>query len=562
MPVQSKAPEGPDFAAGIGIAAIDDGMILRGHVGGEPALAIRRGPTWRIVGANCTHYGLPLEEGLVVGEELRCPFHHARFCLKTGAALGAPALDPIASWEVMLDGPIVRAGSKRPSAWPGSPAAAADAGRGHDAQIRGASGGPADEDRPPVPDTDRPATGTVRRVVIVGGGAAGHAAAEMLRAEGYDGTIALLGADRDLPYDRPKCSKALLSGEDEEKDVFWRDADFFREQRIDLRPGTVVTAIDRIANAVVTATGERFPYDALLLATGAQPRRLDVPGGDLPHVHYLRTLDDARGLIAAAGASPDHPPRVVVIGASFIGLEATAALRTRGLPVSVVSPGKLPMEKLLGEALGNALRDAHEQHGVVFHIGADVAAIDERRVHLANGTSLQADLVVVGIGVNPQLDLARAAGLALGEGITVDAQLRTSVPGIYAAGDVAQWPDPFDGTPLRVEHWVVAQRQGQAVARAILGRGTPFRQAPFFWTIQYDFGIGYTGHARQWDRIACDGDLAEREASFTYFLDGQPRAMAIVSRNLDGLLMEAELERRMAAAASSPSPSAPSDGGV
>ncbi|MGI4860465.1 MAG: FAD-dependent oxidoreductase [Janthinobacterium lividum] len=517
MPVQTKAPEGPNFAAGIGIAAIDDGMILRGHVDGEPALAIRRGTTWRIVGATCTHYGLPLEEGLVVGETLRCPFHHARFCLKTGAALGAPALDPLPSWEVALDGPIVRAGARR------SPPAA------------------------PPSNPDQPTETAVRRVVIVGGGAAGHAAAEMLRAEGYDGALTLLGADRDLPYDRPKCSKALLSGEAQEKELFWRDADFFRQQRIDLHTGTVVTAIDRTANEVVTAAGERFGYDALLLATGAQPRRLDVPGGDQPHVHTLRSLDDARALLAAADALPAARRRVVVIGASFIGLEVTAALRTRGLPVSVVSPGRLPLEKLLGAALSDALRDAHEEHGVVFHIGAEVTAIDEQAVHLANGTSLQADLVVVGIGVVPQLDLARTAGLALGKGITVDAYLRTSAPDIYAAGDAAQWPDPFDGTPLRVEHWVVAQRQGQAVARAILGRGAPFRQAPFFWTIQYDFGIGYTGHAREWDRIACAGDLDERDASFTYFCDGVPHAMAIVSRNLDGLLMEAELERRMAA---------------
>ncbi|MCY0387981.1 FAD-dependent oxidoreductase [Robbsia sp. Bb-Pol-6] len=514
MPIHSKAPEGPNFAAGIGIEAIDDGMILRGHVDGEPALAIRRGNLWRIVGANCSHYGLPLEEGLVVGEELRCPFHHARFCLKTGAALGAPALDPIASWDVTLDGPIARAGARR---------------------------------LPPASDNIAPSDGGVRRVVIVGSGAAGHAAAEMLRAEGYGGTITMLGADRDLPYDRPKCSKALLSGEAEEKDVFWRDTDDFRRQRIDLHTGTVVTAIDRAANDVVTATGERFAYDALLLATGAQPRRLDVPGADLPHVHYLRSLDDARGLIAAASAASPHPPRVVVIGASFIGLEVTAALRTRGLPVSVVSPGALPLEKRLGQALSDALRDTHEQHGVVFHIGAEVASVDRDAVHLANGTSLRADLVVVGIGVVPQLDLARDAGLAVGGGIAVDAGLRTSAPGIYAAGDAAEWPDPLDGTPTRVEHWVVAQRQGQAVARAIVGRGAPFRQAPFFWTIQYDFGIGYTGHAPAWDRIACAGDLAERDASFTYFSGGVPRAMAIVSRNLDGLLMEAELERRMAA---------------
>jgi len=287
-----------------------------------------------------------------------------------------------------------------------------------------------------------------------------------------------------------------------------------------------------------------------LIATGAEPRKLDVPGAELGHVHYLRTLRDTQSLIDACAKGADAQAknaqkRVVVIGASFIGLETAASLRARGLEISVVSPAPLPMEKLLGKPLSDKLRAVHEQHGVTFHVGSTVQSIDPHYVHLDDGSKLPADLVVVGIGVAPRVDLARAAGIAIGEGILVNALLQTNFPDIYAAGDVAEWPDPFDGKPVRIEHWVVAERHGQAIAQTLLGHAKPFRQSPFFWSIQYDFGIGYIGHVREWDHTESDGDLEKKDWSMTYFSKGAPRAMAIVSRNHQGLEMETMLETQM-----------------
>jgi NADPH-dependent 2,4-dienoyl-CoA reductase/sulfur reductase-like enzyme len=329
-----------------------------------------------------------------------------------------------------------------------------------------------------------------------------------------------------------------------------RSADFYAKCGITLHTQTNVTGINPESKTVTTHERGTFTYDALLIATGAEPRRLDAPGAELGHVHYLRTLRDAQSLVDACVDSPDASAqntkkRVVVIGASFIGLEAAAALRGRGLEVSVVSPAPLPMEKLLGQQLSDKLRAVHEQHGVTFHIGSTVKSIDPHHVHLVDGSSLPADVVVVGIGVAPRVELARAAGIAVREGILVNALLQTNFPDIYAAGDVAEWPDPFDGRPIRIEHWVVAERQGQAIAQSLLGNPKPFRQSPFFWSIQYDFGIGYIGHVREWDHTESDGDLEQKDWAITYFSKGAPRAMAIVSRNHQGLEMELMLETQM-----------------
>lgn len=497
---------GPDLSQGVPLASLEDGAMLLGHADGEPALLARRGAELFAIGAVCTHYGAPLEQGLLVGETVRCPWHHACFNLRTGEALRAPALDGVACWRVeQRDGvAYVREKIVVPARQPPSP--------------------------------------SPRSIVIIGGGAAGNAAAEMLRREGYDGRLTILSADADRPCDRPNLSKDYLAGTAPEDFVPLRSADFYRDHRIELRLNTRVAAIDAAARQLRLEDGSQCGYDALLLATGAEPVRLDVPGAALGHVHYLRTVADSRALISKALTAR----RAVVIGASFIGLEVAASLRTRGLEVAVVTPETCPMERILGPEVGRFLQALHQQHDVTFHLGTTATAIDAQGVTLKDGTLLPADLVVIGIGVRPAIALAEQAGIATDRGITVDAYLETSIPGIFAAGDIARWPDRHTGAPIRVEHWVLAERHGQVAARNLLGRAERFDQVPFFWTTQYDFGLGYVGHAEKWDSIEIDGSLEARDCTINYRLGGRTLATAIVSRDLAGLRAEVAFEKAMA----------------
>ena len=496
---------GPDLVKGVPLSTIADGAMLAGHAHGEPALLARRGDELFAIGTVCTHYGAPLADGLLVGDTVRCPWHHACFSLRTGDAIRAPALDPVSCWRVEQRDGMAYVEETR------------------------------ERTRPPAQAT--PGT-----VLIVGGGAAGNAAAEMLRREGYSGRITMLSADEALPCDRPKLSKDYLAGASDEAAIPLRSPGFYREHDIGLHLGAHVTRLDTASREVQLADGSRHGYDALLLATGAEPVQLDVPGAHLPHVHTLRSPADSRAIAAAASASQ----RAVVIGSSFIGLEVASSLRARKVEVHVVTPETCPMERVLGAEVGTFIRELHESHGVTFHLGTTATSIDAQVVTLKTGERLDADLVVVGIGVQPSLALAEQGGLATDHGVTVDAFLETSVPGIFAAGDIARWPDPLSGERIRVEHWVVAERQGQTAARNILGSRERFDAVPFFWTIQYDFGLGYIGHADNFDQAEIAGSLQASDCTITYRRAGQTLAVGIVQRNLDGLRAEVELERAIA----------------
>ena len=296
--------------------------------------------------------------------------------------------------------------------------------------------------------------------------------------------------------------------------------------------------IDIRAREVVLAGGDKVPYDRLLLATGAEPVRLSIPGAEQPHVRTLRSLADCQALIEYAKAAR----RVVVIGASFIGLEVTAALRARELEVHVVAPEKRPMERILGPQMGDFVRSLHEEHGVLFHLDETATAIDGKRVKLKGGDTLDADLIVVGIGVRPRLELAEKAGLKSDRGIVVNQYLETSEPGIYAAGDIARWPDPHRGEDIRVEHWVVAERQGQAAALNMLGRRA-VHAVPFFWSQHYDVPINYVGHAEKWDEIAIDGDIPSKDCLLRFKRNGRVFAVASIFRDVESLQAEVMMEQ-------------------
>ena len=499
-----KQLPGLDLSKGVEFASLPENSPVLGYVDEEAAIVVRRGQDVFALGATCTHYGGPLAEGLVVGETIHCPWHHARFNLRTGEAQGAPALSPVSCFVVQREGSRIKVGKR--------------------CEV----------------DTRVPLGKAPDSIVIVGAGAAGAACADMLRSKGYKGPVTLVGDEEPGPVDRPNLSKDYLAGNAPEEWIPLRTREYYEPIKVGLMTNDPVAAIDPTKRNVVLLSGRTLNYGALLIATGAEPRSLPIEGGGLLHVFRLRTLADSRAIIARAV----QVKKAAVIGASFIGLEVAASLRHRGLEVTVVGSGRVPLERVLGRELGDFVRQLHEQNGVHFCLDDSPRAIREDRVELKSGRSIEAGLVVLGVGVTPRTALAEKAGLKVDNGIVVDENLRTSVPDVYAAGDVARYPDPISGERVRIEHWVVAERQGQAVARTMLGIGGPFRDVPFFWSQHYDVAISYIGHASAWDAIEIRGDLKGKNASAIYRGKGRVLAVATIGRDQVSLAAEAAMERR------------------
>jgi NADPH-dependent 2,4-dienoyl-CoA reductase/sulfur reductase-like enzyme/nitrite reductase/ring-hydroxylating ferredoxin subunit len=499
---QSSELSGPDLSVGVSAASLQDDQPLLGYVGDQAVMLVKTGGQLLATAATCTHYGGPLARGLVVDGTVRCPWHHACFDLRTGLAKG-PALTPLACFDVIHDHDLVRVGGQHRA-------------------------------KPPTPFT----ASALSSVVIVGAGPAGTACAELLRRLGYEGPITLVAGEPPGPVDRPNLSKDYLAGSAPEEWLPLRDAAFFAEQRIELVLGDPAARLEPKQRRLALQSGRELEYGALVLATGAEPRRLEIPGSESASVHVLRSLADSRRIIekAAPGA------RAVVIGSSFIGLEVAASLRARQVKVTVVSSDQVPLARVLGEKLGAFVRVKHEERGVELRLGRRPQRIDPSGVHLDDGSTLEADFVVQGVGVRPRTELAEAAGLKVDQGIVTDAQLCTSDPQIYAAGDVASYPDPWSGARVRIEHFAAAERQGQAVARTLLGQGSPFHDVPFFWSAHYDMTLAYVGHAESWDRILERGDLGQGKYAAAYEKNGKILAVACLDEDMLGLQIEAAME--------------------
>lgn len=503
MQEQQKEP-GRDLRAGVPLGELRQGQPVFGSIDEQPALMVRTSSGIRALGAVCTHYSGPLADGLVTGDIIRCPWHHACFSLESGEAVAAPALNPLPRWHVDVHNDV---------AYVAEPI-----------------------EQEPLETNGRSADGP-SSVVIVGVGAAGSAAAEMLRRQGYERAITIVDPDADAPYDRPNLSKDYLAGTAPAEWLPLRAPEFYPSHRIE-RVTARVVSIDIDKRQVQLSDGTSREYGALLLATGASPIKPPIPGADLPHVHVLRSLADCMALLASA----ESAKRVLVAGASFIGMEAAAALRQRGLEVTVVAPEEVPFVRTLGAEIGAFLRAKHEQAGVQFRLGRTVKSIAAATVTLDDDSTVECDVVLLGIGVRPLVSLAEAAGLECDNGVVVNEFLQTSADHVFAAGDIARVRDARSRRDMRVEHWVVAQRQGQTAARNILGQQVRYESVPFFWTQQLDVPIAYVGHAAKWDEVDVDGSLESGDCRISYRLNGAVVAVVTVGRDLENLRAEVSLE--------------------
>jgi len=472
---------------------LTDGQMMTVLVGGEKVLLARVDGQFYATSDRCPHWGGPLPEGTLCGPRLLCPWHKATFDVRSGDLLEPPALDGIVAFRVRVDGDDVY-----------------------------------------VDRSEEP-----RLVAIIGGGAAAAAAVEELRQECFVGRILMISPEDSWPYDRPNLSKDFLAGELEASLLPLRSPEFYEEHAIERIVGRVVE-LDVTTRTITLEDGSTLTPDAALVASGARPRRLAVPGAELPGIFTLRSLEDGEALTSAAGKAK----RAVVVGASFIGMEAAASLVRRGLDVTVVGPGSTPFASVLGEVVGRVVQACHAEHGTRFALGREVKSFvgdtAVQAVELDDGTTLHADVVVVGIGVEPATNFVRGVELDSDGGLPVDENLSVS-PGVWAAGDVARYREPHTGSDVRIEHWRLAEQHGRAAAADMAGRGRRFAGVPFFWTQHFDLELGYAGAGQGWEEVVMVGDPAARD--FTAFYASGDRLLAACGTQADEISAFVELMR-------------------
>ena len=477
-----------------------DGEMKQVSANGSEILLACVGRKFHAVGAHCTHYGAPLVEGVLSGDRIICPWHHACFDIATGDLQEPPAIDALPRYEVRVE---------------------------TDQVIVNVPDVPSDRR---TPQMTRRNLSDERLFIIVGGGAAGYTAAQTLREDGFTGRLLLITRENHLPYDRPNLSKEYLQGNAEPGWLPLRSDDFFAQHHIEVISGREIKHIDAIQRTIRFADDETLVCDELLLATGGEPRKLPFQLATQENVFLLRSYDDSDAIISAA----EKGKRAVVIGASFIGMEAASSLTARGCEVTVVAPDEVPFQKILGEHIGRLLQKIHEQHGVRFKLGASVAGFvgskQVTEVILKNGQRLAADLVVVGVGVKPTTDFIDGVTFHSDGGIFVD-EYMCAADGVYAAGDIAYFPTRLTGEFQRIEHWRTAMQQGRIAAHNMAGKKTPYDSVPFFWTRQFDVGLLYVGHAQQWDDIIYQGDVSAQD--FLAFYVKENRVLAVAGMNRD-----------------------------
>lgn len=466
----------------------------------EEILLVRTKDKYYALAPNCTHYGAPLKDGVLSGESLVCPWHHACFSVKSGKVLEPPALDSLPQYEIIVDTDILKIKV------------------------------PEELDERKIPEMTKQSGADNRQFVILGAGVAGYSAAQSLRENGFSGKVIMLTGEEDAPYDRPNLSKNYLQGEAEEEWMPLRPENFYTENDIELKLSSRVKNIDLETQNIELENDNEISYDKLLIATGGTPRKLVVNGSDLKNIFYLRSFQDARKIIPAA----EKAKSAVVIGSSFIGMETAFSLKKRGLNVSVISKDDIPFKSKFGEEIGKMFLKEHEDNGIKFYLETGVKEFAGsgkiEKIITEDGTEIEADLVIVGIGVKPATDFIAGIDLNDDGSFSVDEKFYAG-NNIFAAGDVAKFPDWRTGEKTRIEHFRTAEQQGRIAGMVMAGKEIEFSSIPFFWTNQFDLKFRYVGQAKEWDEIYFDGDVQEKEFAAYFIKDDKVLAVAGVNKD-------------------------------